>query len=170
MKLSNMILKRKLQGLLQSGNHERRYLSYEEIRTMVVFVNASDFDLIYAEADSLRKAGKKLKFVVFGKGVKEAEDVISVSGKQFISRFGLPTEHCFSVFKKLHADVFVDLTADTSSLHAYLYWLGSTFLRIGIGSKPVQFVYDIELSYKESADIKSIFEQILFYLRTIRAK
>lgn len=170
MKLLNMILKRKLRSLLEAGNHERRYLSYEEIQTMAVFVNTSDFDLIYAEADSLRKAGKKIKFVVFGRGIKEAEDVISVSGKQFISRFGLPTEHCVSVLKKLHADVFVDLTGNTTSLHAYLYWLGTTFLRIGIGSKPVQFVYDIELSYKESADIKSIFEQILFYLRTIRAK
>lgn len=173
MRISNYFIKRKIENLAKKGNRTKTFKSLDEIDRAIIFCNSSECKKIFSCVSRLEEMGKKMLVCSYGglsgKEVNEGTSVLEVSPQKDLNFFGMPSS---SIIKKLNdfkPDILIDLTSRVSYPMEYLFLACECDFKTGIKKKDHEH-YDFSISVTESTDIDYLFNQIIFYLQTIRTK
>ena len=88
--------------------------------------------------------------------------------KKLLSAWGFPSEEVVSQLASIPVDLLIDLTQPGCYPMQYVALRHPSTFKVGV-KYPEQEWYDMGLLVAERNDIAYLFEQILFYLRTIHA-
>ena len=146
---TNYFIKKKIQALVSdAGGRPHRSLSLDEARSLLVLYNIEDHEDVMRALEPLRKAKKDIKTCVYvpsgGADIPFDDSNIPVHSKSDITRPG-----CYAL--------------------QYIALRHPSAFKVGI-KYPGQEWYDLGLTVTDKDDIQYLFGQILFYLRSIRAK
>lgn len=173
MKISNYFIKRKIENLSRKINREKVFKSMNEIRRIIIFCNSSECKEVFLSVSRLEEMGKKVLVCSYGtacvKDIKEETSVLEVSSKKDLNFLGIPVASVIEKLNDFKPDILIDLTSRTSYPLDYLFLACACDFKTGIKKKDHK-TYDFSISATESADINYLFNQIIFYLQTIRTK
>ena len=124
--------------------------------------------------EPLRKAKKDIKTCVYvpsgGADIPFDDSNIPVHSKSDLNAWGFPSDSVLEKVGALKADILIDITGRVvmpCQLHRFSRHPSA--FKVGI-KYPGQEWYDLGLTVTDKDDIQYLFGQILFYLRSIRAK
>lgn len=171
---TNYFIKRKIQALAsQASVRPRHSVSLDEARSLLVFYNEEDHDAVMAALEPFRKARKKVKTCVFvsskGCDISFDEANIPVYAKDSLNAWGFPTETLVGQVAEMEADILIDISQAGCYALQYIALNHPCPFKVGI-KYPGQDWYDLALSITEKDDTRYLFEQILFYLRSLHGK
>ena len=149
---TNYFIKKKIQALVSdAGGRPHRSLSLDEARSLLVLYNIEDHEDVMRALEPLRKAKKDIKTCVYvpsgGADIPFDDSNIPVHSKSDLNAWGFPSDSVLQYIALRHPSAF----------------------KVGI-KYPGQEWYDLGLTVTDKDDIQYLFGQILFYLRSIRAK
>lgn len=183
--LTNYFLRKKINSLAGiSRMREGYYRSFQEIRHILVFYDLRDREAIAGGLQSLRKLHKEVRGCVLvssmppcpsdadtpsGAGADSPKEDYPVSLAKSLNLWGFPSEAVRREIDALPADVLIDLTRRHCFPMQYLVWQHPSPFKAGPKRDGLD-LYDLSILPADRDDISSLFEQILFYLRSIHAK
>ena len=94
---------------------------------------------------------------------------IPVHIKNDLNAWGFPSDSVLEKVGALKADILIDITRPGCYALQYIALRHPSAFKVGI-KYPGQEWYDLGLTVTDKDDIQYLFGQILFYLRSIRAK
>ena len=143
---TNYFIKKKIQALVSdAAKRPHRSLSLDEARSLLVLYNIEDHEDVMRALEPLRKAKKDIK------------------------TWGFPSDSVLEKVGALKADILIDITRPGCYALQYIALRHPSAFKVGI-KYPGQEWYDLGLTVTDKDDIQYLFGQILFYLRSIRAK
>ena len=143
---TNYFIKKKIQALVSdAGGRPHRSLSLDEARSLLVLYNIEDHEDVMRALEPLRKA------------------------KNDLNAWGFPSDSVLKKVGALKADILIDITRPGCYALQYIALRHPSAFKVGI-KYPGQEWYDLGLTVTDKDDIQYLFGQILFYLRSIRAK
>ncbi len=159
MRLTNHFIRKKVKALAgQSGKRQSNFCTLKDARHILVLFNAEDRDVVEPCLKTLRTLNKNVNVCVYVSGETVPEmnpSYMVVHAKTDLDMWYMPTDEIQKKFYSCNADILIDLTQ------------GNNY----VGAKNGELdLYDLTISMTENADIKHLFEHILFYLQTIRSK
>lgn len=176
--LTNYFIKRRIDGLLSSVTRTRRFKTIDEINTVLLLYHVSDSKEVETCISRLKAMGK----MVYTCGYKAEEAPQSPSGeekdddthiyirhKQDVNLWGMPAEAVLEKINACRPDVVIDLTRSKNCVMQYLLLKCDCNFKAGIKNGE-RDLYDFSISAVENKDLTYLFEQIIFYLQTIRSK
>lgn len=173
MKLTNHLLRKKVKALAgQSLKRRSSFCALEEARHILVLFNADDRDMVEPCLETLRKIHKQINVCVYVSGDTVPEMNPSyrvIQAKTDLDMWYIPKDEIVKKFNSNEADILIDLTRRNDYVMHYLLLQHPGTFKVGARSNELD-LYDLTISLTEEADIKHIFEHILFYLQTIRSK
>ena len=132
-----------------------------------------DHESVTALLAPLLKAGKNITSCVYVRSkninLPTFDSFIPVGLKGDLNAWGFPSEAIIERVNSIKADVLIDITHPACYPMEYLAVSHPCSFKVGI-KYPEQEWYDLCVSVTDKDDVKYLFEQILFYLRSIRAK
>ncbi len=171
--LTHYFIKRKINRLLSSAKRSRRFKTLNEIHNVLLLCHAADADEVKQCAARLKKAGKKVTVCMCETASAASRngdpDIFYVSPAHDVTVWGFPES---SVVQKVNActpDIVIDLTRKNEYVMQYLLLRSECDFKAGIRSEEKAF-YDFSVSATENKELSYLFEQIIFYLQTIRSK
>lgn len=170
--LKNYLIKRKIGRLLSSGHRRRCFRSLDGIERVLLFYRAADAEAAGICADRLKKLGKQVYTCSYrGAAPPSAgsETHIGIDPKTDLDRRGIPAETLIDRLDACRPDLLVDLTREKDYVMQYLLLKCRCDFKAGIKSGEDDR-YDFTLAGTENKDLVYLFEQIIFYLQTIRSK
>ena len=148
---TNYFIKKKIQALVSdAAKRPHRSLSLDEARSLLVLYNIEDHEDVMRALEPLRKAKKDIKTCVY-------------------VPWGFPSDSVLEKVGALKADILIDITRPGCYALQYIALRHPSAFKVGI-KYPGQEWYDLGLTVTDKDDIQYLFGQILFYLRSIRAK
>jgi len=171
---TNYFIKKKIQALVSdAGGRPRRSLSLDEARSLLVLYNMEDHEDVMRALEPLRKAKKDIKTCVYvpsgGADIPFDDSNIPVHSKSDLNAWGFPSDSVLEKVGALKADILIDITRPGCYALQYIALRHPSAFKVGI-KYPGQEWYDLGLTVTDKDDIQYLFGQILFYLRSIRAK
>ena len=172
--ITKYFIQRKIRKLSAKSPHRPHHsLSWDKVHSLLILYNRPDHEKIQKILDTLRKENKEVYTCVFlpAKTASPSKDkhVIPMHEKDDISLWGFPKKAVREKILVVKADILIDLTRpDCLQLH-YAALLHACAFKVGI-IYPEKEWYDLGLSLTDKKDVQYSFEQILFYLRSIRSK
>lgn len=170
--LKNYFIKRKIDELLSSSCRNRRFLPFDRIGRILLFYNISDAEAAEICAGKLRKQGKE----VYTCGYKSegspdsADDThIYVGSRADTGKNGVPSDAVVQRLDACRADAIIDLTRGNSYVMQYLLLKCRCDFKAGVKGNENN-LYDLTLAATDNKDLVYLFDQIVFYLQTIRSK
>lgn len=171
--LTHYFIKRKINRLLSSARRSRRFKTINEIHNVLLLCHAEDAKEVEQCAVRLKKAGKKITICMYettpAASRNDDSDILYVRPSQDVTVWGFPES---SVMQKVNAcpsDIIIDLTRKNEYVMQYLLLRSECDFKVGIRSEENAF-YDFSVSATENKELSYLFEQIIFYLQTIRSK
>lgn len=157
---TNYFIKKKIQALVSdAGGRPHRSLSLDEARSLLVLYNIEDHEDI-----------KTCVYVPSGGADIPFDDSnIPVHIKNDLNAWGFPSDSVLEKVGALKADILIDITRPGCYALQYIALRHPSAFKVGI-KYPGQEWYDLGLTVTDKDDIQYLFGQILFYLRSIRAK
>ena len=167
------IRKRINQMLGRPVSRKRQFLSLEQAETVLLVFTQKNLQEAEACAARLKAKKKKVKQFVYADtpsvGESDRPDRVWCTRKDLDS-WAFPRKETEQAFLSLKADILIDLIADEDCLPVcYLELQHDARMKIGPKRNDGEF-YDFSLSLNQQKEIRYIFDQILFYLQTFRAK
>lgn len=172
MRLTNHIIRKKVKELAGKPKRQSYFCPLEEARQILVLFDAEDRDVVEACLSSLRKLNKHIQAYAYVSGdtVPETNPSYSViQAKTDLDMWYIPKAEIREKFCSCTADILIDLTRGNNYVMQYLLLQHPATFKVGVRSSELD-LYDLTISVTENADIKHLFEHILFYLQTIRSK
>lgn len=171
---TNYFIKKKIQALAsEASTRPHRSLSLDEARSILVLYNLEDHEEVMSTLEPLREAGKEIKTCVYvpskGADVVSDESNVPIRSKSDLNAWGFPSDNVVERVGALEADILIDITRPGCYASQYVALLHPCAFKVGI-KYPDQEWYDLGLTVTDKDDIQYLFGQILFYLRSIRAK
>ena len=189
---TNYFIKKKIQALVSdAGGRPHRSLSLDEARSLLVLYNIEDHEDVMPTGTApcktacpahvpvqgylkpLRKAKKDIKTCVYvpsgGADIPFDDSNIPVHIKNDLNAWGFPSDSVLKKVGALKADILIDITRPGCYALQYIALRHPSAFKVGI-KYPGQEWYDLGLTVTDKDDIQYLFGQILFYLRSIRAK
>ena len=149
---TNYFIKKKIQALVSdAGGRPHRSLSLDEARSLLVLYNIEDHE------DVMRA------------DIPFDDSNIPVHIKNDLNAWGFPSDSVLEKVGALKADILIDITRPGCYALQYIALRHPSAFKVGI-KYPGQEWYDLGLTVTDKDDIQYLFGQILFYLRSIRAK
>ena len=171
MRLTNYFIKKKVQSLASgAAGRKHEFCALEDAGHILVLYQANDRELVEPCLDVLRKKNKKVQACVYVTGDPEADaSCIPVHAKKDVNVWQVPSDVVLERFKTVKADILIDITRPGCYALQYIALRHPSAFKVGI-KYPGQEWYDLGLTVTDKDDIQYLFGQILFYLRSIRAK
>ena len=172
MKLTNHFIRKKVKSLAEAKKRQSYFCPLEEARHILVLFNAEDLDAIAPCLDALRSKNKHVNACAYASGEVAPEmnpAYMVIHGKTDLDLLSVPKAEVRKAFCACEADILIDLTRGNDYVMQYLLLHHPATFKVGARSSELD-LYDLTISMTENADIKHIFEHILFYLQTIRSK
>jgi hypothetical protein len=171
---TDYFIKRKIRKLAKgTALRFHRFCPLDKADDILVFLEMKDRKQIQPCLDTLQKLRKRVKVCMFVPRNTRPEhrfSGLSVCETKDINRWGFPANHIVSPVTTLKADILIDLTGmDCHSMKYMMLQHPSTF-KTGLKWEEAQDMYDFSITMTNSDNVKHLFEQILFYLQTIRSK
>ena len=153
-----------------SGPH--RSLPFDQVKFILVLYEAKDAEHVKANLAKLGKEKKRVSTCVFlNKGLTpdsfEANLMIREQGD--LNFWGIPSKEVINQCLAHEADLLVNLCGPDCHVLHYLSLNHPCTFKAGINYSD-QGWYDLALSATEQGDLSFLFDQLLFYLRSIRAE
>lgn len=185
--LTNYFLRKKINSLAGASRmREGYYRSFQEVRHILVFYDLRDREAVAGGLQSLRIQHKEVRGCVLvssmppslsaseadttsGAGADSSQEDYPVSLARSLNLWGFPSEAVRREIDALPADVLIDLTRRHSFPMQYLVWQHPCPFKVGPKRDGLD-LYDLSILPTDRDDIPYLFEQILFYLRSIHAK
>lgn len=171
--LTHYFIKRKIHRLLSSTRRSRRFKTLNEIQNVLLLCHAADAKEVEQCAVRLKEAGKKVTICAYetvpAASRRDDPDIFYVCPAQNVTVWSFPES---SVMQKANActpDIVIDLTRKKEYVMQYLLLRSECDFKVGIRSEENAF-YDFSVSATENKELPYLFEQIIFYLQTIRSK
>lgn len=171
---TNYFIKKKIQALASGAiDRPHRSLSLDEARSLLVLYNIEDHEDVMRALEPLRKAKKDIKTCVYvpsgGADIPFDDSNIPIYSKSDLNAWGFPSDSVLEKVSALKADILIDITRLGCYALQYIALRHPSAFKVGI-KYPGQEWYDLGLTVTDKDDIQYLFGQILFYLRSIRAK
>lgn len=173
MRISNYFIKQKIENLARKTNRVKKFKSMNEIDRVIIFCNSSEQQEVLPCVSRLAEMGKKVWICSYGTmpeaKIGEGIFLLEIIPKKDLDLRGIPSA---SIVKKLNdfaPDILIDLTSRISYPMQYLFLCLTCDFKVGITKKDRK-QYDFSISVTESTDLCYLFNQIIFYLQTIRTK
>lgn len=171
---TNYFIKRKIQALAsQATTHPHHSVPLDEARSILVFYNVEDHDVVMAALEPFRKSQKRIKTCVFvsskGSDIPFDDMNIPVYAKGSLNAWGFPTEMLAEKVAEMETDILIDISRPGCYALQYIALKHPCSFKVGI-KYPGQEWYDLALSVTENYDTRYLFDQILFYLRSLHTK
>ncbi|WP_106827980.1 DUF6913 domain-containing protein [Parabacteroides pacaensis] len=173
--LTNYFIKRKVNKLVSSIPRNRKFKSLNEIDTILLLYHVSDSKEIEKCVLQLKKIGKKVytcgyKAEEAPQGTDPEDDFhIYVQAKKEVNIWGMPSGAIVEKMNACRPDVIIDLTRRKEYVMQYLLLKCNCDFKTGI-KEDENDLYDFSISGAKNKDLLYLFEQIIFYLQTIRSK
>lgn len=173
MKLTDYFIRRKVKALAgKASDRKHCFRSLDDARHILVLYNVNDRGLVEPSLKLLRSQNKKVSECIYipcGGAVADSNAQMQVNAKTDLDMWYMPSGAVCKKFNSLDADILIDLTRSTDFPMQYLLLNHPCSLKVGAGNRETD-LYDLTISMINRDDIKHLFEQILFYLRTICSK
>ena len=170
--ITSYFIRKKIRKLAaEERQKSRRSLPFDQVKSVLVLYNAVDHEALREGFKMLKAAHKQLHTCLFVESEALAEEVkksASVVEKKLLSAWGFPSEEVVSQLASIPVDLLIDLTQPGCYPMQYVALRHPSTFKVGV-KYPEQEWYDMGLLVAERNDIAYLFEQILFYLRTIHA-
>lgn len=170
--ITNYFIKKSVRKLAEESLRDPHHsVPYEQVRSVLLLYDAADHSTLQQRLDVLRAERKQLHTCVFvGKGetVEGLSPSALVVEETALSRWGFPSEELVNQVSALPADLLIDLTRPSCYPMQYLALRHPSTFKVGI-KYPGQDWYDLGLARIAETDIAILFDQMLYYLRTIHA-
>lgn len=168
--ISKYFIKRKINALAQSKHRIRRFKSWSEINRVVLFYHTAESEIVVKCIDTLKKMGKTVFLCSYGNTIPENnEGNLHLQPQKGVNCWGYPQDSALKILNDFKPDILVDLTMKQCCVLQYLFLQCNCDFKTGI-KKENQKLFDFAISVTESTDINYLFNQIIFYLQTIRSK
>lgn len=173
--LTDYFIKKKIRVLASHATTGRSFhsLSLEEARSLLVLYNVEDHEEVMRALEPLRKAKKAIQTCVYvpsgGTDIPFDDSSVLVHSKNDLNAWGFPSDSILERAGAIQADILIDITRPGCYALQYIALRHLSAFKVGI-KYPGQEWYDLGLAVTDKDDIPYLFGQILFYLRSIRAK
>ena len=170
---SSYFIKRKIRSLAKrAAGRPCHAVSLDDARSLLVFYDSRDHEAVMRALEPLRKAGKSIDTCVYvAEEASFPEDDTSIlirPGKD-LDIWGFPSASFVERVNTSRADILIDVTRPDRYASQYLVLGHPSPFKVGIKYAGQEW-YDLGLVVTDTKDISYLFGQILFYLRSIRAK
>ncbi len=171
--LSDYFLKKRVHLLLDHPiSSQRKSCSFENENTILLFYLDTDREEVLAALAKLKQK-KNWKHVVFTKRkiIKEEQtsaDTIWVKESQ-LNVWGFPSDSVIDEVMNVKTELLIDLTKSVCYPLLYLILKNPAGIKAGL-KKSLGDIYDFTLSVNKKEGSAYIFQQVVFYLQTIRRK
>lgn len=175
MNWTNIFIQKKIKNLCKnSGKRHHEFRSMDDIRNMLIFIDDFDQCIVEFGLKQLVKQGKQVQFCIYTNNEEfesEKEEYIYVNEERDLNKFAFPNEPLCRQIKDISTDILIDLTESTSYPMHYLALIHPATFKVGI-KRDNNELYDFSIipPPDREDDLAFIFDQILFYLKTIRSK
>lgn len=173
MRLTNYFIRRKVKALAgQVQSRKRCFRSLADARNILVLYHADDQDIVEPCLKTLRALNKKVNVCMYVSGgtvLEEGPSQMLVNAITDLDMWYIPSDAVCKKFNLQEADILIDLTRGGNYAMHYLLLNHPCSFRVGARNRDLD-MYDLTISMTNGDDIKYLFEQILFYLQTIRSK
>ncbi|MCC8170757.1 MAG: hypothetical protein LIP00_03030 [Parabacteroides sp.] len=171
--LTHYFIKRKINRLLLSARRNRRFKTISEIQNVLLLCHAEDAKEVEQCAVRLKKEGKKVAICMYettaAASRNDDSDTFYVCPAQDVTVWGFPESSVMQQVAACNPDIVIDLTRKKEYVMQYLLLRSECDFKAGIRSEENAF-YDFSVSATENKELSYLFEQIIFYLQTIRSK
>lgn len=171
--------KRKLRSLLQKNNRRRAFLNMEEIRSVLLLFEASDYEVVNLFVKELLGMGKSIDGYVYRTKDNSfdysGENYVIIGPKENKKKSGEPIEELLKQLKNKHYDVVIDLTIKDNYSLQYILAVADATMTVGLKKNKLPF-YDFSISNlsliekSEKQQVGELIKSIIHYLKTIRGK
>lgn len=172
--LTNYFIKKKIRKLaLGLPARKRGFCTLKDARSILVFYRAKDKEAVESCLEKLRMMHKLVSACLYVTDrVSDRSlpaDYHTLDSKEDLTLWGFPKEDKCKEIKDIKADILIDLVGQDSYAMQYILLQHDCFFKVGAKQDETDF-YDLSIRVTDRDDIKYLFEQILFYLQSIRSK
>jgi hypothetical protein len=165
---SDYLFRRKIKYLLKkSVSREHHFCSLNDAKTIFVFYNVEDEQVVMPFVEKLQSSGKKVNACVY----IHDENTIKANEPSTIYIIGrnVPNSDVCNQVKVISSDILIDLSDAKCNPLKYLMLKHPSKFKVGIRCVE-ESMHDFALIMTEKEHLKDVCEQMYFYLQTIRAK
>lgn len=171
---TNFVIKRKLKKLAgQNLDRMNTFCTLDDAKSILLFVHSRDLSQAESYITQLKEKGKSVFVIVYLPEKDKREDVYFydqiVSVKEDLNFWGVPSKEAVDKVSAYKADILIDITRPYCYAMKYLVFANSSLFKVGVKWEDTD-TYDFSLAVTDNSNIPYLFEQILFYLQTIRSK
>lgn len=173
MKLTNYVIKKRIQQLARkNAGRKHQFCSLDDVHDVLVLFHLRDKEEVEGCLQKLRDRDKNVRtcaFIPHYSHEEEIESCVSVSAKKDLDIWGIPSNAICKKINGIKADVLIDLTGPKCYALKYLTLIHPATFKVGV-KRDDNDIYDFSIAVTNEEGIPYLFEQILFYLQTIRSK
>lgn len=171
MKLTKCLIRRKVKKLAGQGRGwNRRFCTLDDARKILVLFDAEDSGAIEPCLEKLRAQHKDVRVCMYTSECVAAEmDGMTVCAETDTDMWYMPRKAIERRFCACDADIIIDLTHSGNYIMQYLLLKHPALFKVGTKSGEPD-LYDLTIYVTENRGKRYVFEQIVFYLQTIRFK
>ena len=172
--MNKIALRTAIRRLKRNYVRSKCFLEYDEIQRVLLFFNIEHIDGILPVIQSLKSDGKTVRVYCLEddkvKGERKPLPAdVRVWKKADLNRLMVPKKVCIDELAAFQADTLIDLTLRPSLVHDFMYHHTQASYRVGLGRQdPTRF--DLLLAVDDQHDAPFFFQQLLFYLKSIRTR
>jgi hypothetical protein len=171
--LKKYLYNRKIRKLIsEASSREHRFCPLEEANSVLALFLREDYDEVAPRLKELYSQNKQVYCCVSGNGSFERINelpCIYIDKTKDVDKYGIPIDEIQTKFMNSPADILFDLSrGKCRTLKLLLVQHPSTFK---VGERLNEdFMYDFSMIMTEGRATSDLFENLLFYLRSIRSK
>lgn len=143
---------------------------YEDIKRVLLFFNLAQLEAVVPLVRQLEAEGKVVSGYCLDKPAKEDPALpaeFQGRDKSTMGWFSVPKTALLERMKAFGADTLIDLSMRPTPEHGYLYFFSQAAYRVGFSLQdPSRF--DLLLAIDGNHEAPFFFQQLLFYLKSLR--
>lgn len=170
--LSYYFIKKKIAELAAAHKRTRKFKTIQEVERVLLFYSLSDSDAVEHCIDKLKEMGKQVLACTYTASAvtpPKDESYFFVEAKKDLDYWAFPSSTLINTLNAFNPDIIIDLSEANCYVMQYLLLQCTCNFKTGI-KRSKQDLYDFSILETERMHIDYFFEQIIFYLQTIRSK
>lgn len=174
--MNKIALKAAIRRLKRKYARTKCFIDYPDIQRVLLFFNREHLEAVIPVIKTLENEGKQV-FALCLDDYKVKNEEVPVSIPSFIHLWkktdmkftSVPKIERINEIKAFGADTLIDLTLRPSLVHDLLYYHTQATYRVGLSPQdPSRF--DLLLAIDDQHDASFFFNQLLFYLKSLRTR
>lgn len=169
----NYFISRKIRELsVQQKNRSGLFLPMNEVQHVLLMFNEEDEQELLPCIDKLKRMDKRVSLCIFS-SENTTEDVNSMMVytccKKDQNFFYFPSQAFLQQINDVKADLIIDLTKPDNLTAQYVLLQHPCKFKAGFKREDIE-LYDLAIVVTDRKNLQHLFEQLLFYLNSIRSK